>query len=233
MNTELIRQIREVAKRLSPLDVEFAFLGGAVLGLLVTDPAAAPIRPTKDVDVLLGTRRRAAHADMEAALRKCGFRHDMTEGAPICRWRLDGIVVDIMPVDKEVWGWESKWFAEALRHAQDVEPGGGGAIRVVTAPFLVATKLEAFKGRGASDWYASQDLEDIITLVDGRPEMIAEVAAAPLELRRYLAVEVARLLAEQGFVDALPGHLPPDQASQRRLPVVLERLRRIQASGSV
>ena len=80
MNQDLLQQIQTVAARLSPLKVDFAFLGSAVLGLLITDPAAAAIRPTKDVDVLLGTRKRAAHTDMEAALRKHGFRHDMSEG---------------------------------------------------------------------------------------------------------------------------------------------------------
>ncbi|MEI8078988.1 MAG: hypothetical protein WCH61_05090, partial [bacterium] len=199
-----------------------------VLGLLITDPAAAAIRPTKDVDVLLGTRKRAAHTDMEAALRKHGFRHDMSEGAPICRWWLDDILVDLLPVNQEVWGWESKWFAEALQHARNVETAGGVSVRVVTAPFLLATKLEAFKGRGDFDWYGSQDLEDIIALVDGRPELVEEAVSAPSGLRCYLATEISRLLATPGFQDAMPGHLPPDPASQRRLPIVLNRLRQIQ-----
>lgn len=209
------------------MNVEFAFLGGAVLGLLITDPAAVTIRPTKDVDVLMGTRTRVAHTELEEALRRCGFQHDMTEDAPICRWRLDEIVVDILAVDSKVWGWESKWFAEVLKFAQVVKVGQDAQLRVVTAPFLVATKLEAFKNRGESDWYGSQDLEDIVMLVDGRPEIVAEVEASPTELRRYLSTEIAALLANPGFRNALPGHLLPDTASQRRLPIVLERFRRI------
>ena len=63
--------------------------------------------------------------------------------------------------------------------------------------------------------------------MDGRPEMVAEIASAPVELRRYLADEVTQLLATQGFLDAMPGHLPPDPASQRRLPIVMARLKRI------
>ena len=228
MNRELLQRIQTVASRLSPLKVDFAFLGGAVLGLLITDPAAAAIRPTKDVDVLLGTRKRATHADMEAVLRRHGFRHDMSEGAPICRWWLDDILVDILPVGQEVWGWESKWFAKALQQAQNVETADGVSVRVGTAPFLLATKLEAFKGRGNSDWYGSQDLEDIITLVDGRPELVAEIESAPQGLRCYLAAEVSQLLTTPGFLDVMPGHLPPDPASQRRLPTVLDRLRQIQ-----
>lgn len=224
MNQALLQQIQAVAVKLTPLNVEFAFLGGAVLGLLITDPAAAAIRPTKDVDVLMGTWKRSAHTDLEASLRDCGFRHDMSEGSPICRWRLDDIVVDILPVGQKVLGWECRWFAEALHHAQVVNVTTGSSLRVVTAPFLMATKLEAFKGRGEFDWYGSQDLEDIITLVDGRPELVAEVASSSSELRCYLAEEVTQLLNTKGFMDSMPGHLPPDSASQHRLPVVLERL---------
>jgi len=227
VNRELLQQIQAVAAKLLPLNIEFAFLGGAVLGLLITDPAAAAIRSTKDVDVLMGTRKRTAHTDLEATLRGCGFRHDTSEDAPICRWHLGEIVVDILPVDQKVWGWESKWFVEALHHARNVVVAKGSSLRVVTAPFLIATKLEAFKGRGESDWYGSQDLEDIITLVDGRPEIVTDVASSPVELRRYLAVEVTGLLTTRGFLDAMSGHLPPDSASQRRLPIVMERLKQI------
>lgn len=41
-----------VARRLgAQLCGEFAFVGGAVVGLLITDPANPPIRATEDVDV--------------------------------------------------------------------------------------------------------------------------------------------------------------------------------------
>src|ERR1700682_5225818 len=48
-------------------------------------------------------------------------------------------------------------------------------IRVVTAAFFVATKLEAFKGRGKGDFFGSRDLEDLISVVDGRATLVAEI----------------------------------------------------------
>ncbi len=44
------------------------------------------------------------------------------------------------------------------------------------------------------------------------------------ELREYVRREVARLLANPRFIDALPGLLLPDFASQSRLGIVLGRL---------
>jgi len=57
------------------------------------------------------------------------------------------------------------------------------AIKLVSSPYFLATKIEAFTGRGGGDYQASHDLEDIITLLDGRPEIVAEIGAAPRDLK--------------------------------------------------
>ena len=90
-----------------------------------------------------------------------------------------------------------------------------------------ATKLEAFNGRGKGDFMASHDMEDIIALVDGRNELVEEVAKAPEDLRTHLAVTFLDLLGNSLFLEALPGHLPGDAASQQRLPILESRMRRI------
>ena len=45
-------------------------------------------------------------------------------------------------------------------------------IRVVTAPYFIATKIEAFRGRGRGDFLASHDLEDLIFVIDGRSSIV-------------------------------------------------------------
>jgi hypothetical protein len=97
-------------------------------------------------------------------------------------------------------------------------------IRVVTAPFFIATKLEAFKGRGKGDFFGSRDLEDLISVVDGRAALAAEVGGATVEFRAYIRAEVNSLLATAAFTDALPGYLLPDAASQARISIVIQRL---------
>ncbi len=102
---------------------------------------------------------------------------------------------------------------------------GGEQVRAVKAPYFLATKLEAFDGRGERDYLASIDMEDIITLIDGRAEVVDEVAEAAPDIRQFLATRFGNLLQTRSFLDAVSAHLSPDAASQRRMPIVLERIR--------
>lgn len=221
-----IEQMVAVADRLRKLPCGFAFLGGAVLGVLVTDRAAAPVRTTRDVDVLVDTPTRKSYTDLESRLRKLGFRHDTSEDAPICRWRFGDTVLDVMPPSRAVLGWRSLWLAEALKTAVPMD-AGNPLVRIVTPPYYIATKLEAFHGRGCDDFMGSQDLEDVVTLVNGRDTLAAEIAQSPAPLRRHIAEAFARLLADRRFLDALPGHLGFGDADQGRMETVLSRLREI------
>jgi hypothetical protein len=78
-------------------------------------------------------------------------------------------------------------------------------IQIVTGPFFIATKLEAFRGRGKGDFLGSHDLEDLVSVIDGREALLNEVRRESDELRAYLAAEMTSLLAARGFLDALPG----------------------------
>lgn len=216
-------QVFKVADIFRSASCEFAFLGGAVLGVLITDPAAFPVRATKDVDLLVDTPTRKAYADLEARLRRLGLRHDCSEGAPICRWRLDDIVLDVMPPSEDVLGWRSRWLPEALKTAVPMEEDFP-FVRIVTPPYYLATKLEAFHGRGNGDFRASQDMEDIVTLVNGRASLIQEVEHAPAALRRDLGRTFRSLLQDRRFKDALAGHLGFGERDQIRLAIVEERM---------
>jgi hypothetical protein len=94
---------------------------------------------------------------------------------------------------------------------------------------FLATKLEAFAGRGRGDYQASHDLEDIVALIDGRPELVSEIAASTVALRDYLTKQIAVLLNEASFIQALPGHLPGDEVGQGRLAVIVGRMHQIAA----
>ena len=90
-------------------------------------------------------------------------------------------------------------------------------IRAITAPYFLATKLEAFHGRGRGDLFASHDIEDVIAVIDGRPTITEEIQAADASVRTFISRTIASLLADRRFLDALPGYLLPDTANQRRL----------------
>lgn len=173
-----LAMIHHVAVRLGDLVERVVFLGGATTTLLITDAAASDVRPTKDVDIIVEIATTAEYHRLAERLRGLGFSEDASEGAPLCRWLVDDIVVDVMPTDEASLGFSNRWYREAFEHAalRSVE---GVHIRVVTAPFFLATKIEAFKERGRGDFMASHDLEDIIALVDGRRELLEEVTSAP------------------------------------------------------
>ena len=70
-------------------------------------------------------------------------------------------------------------------------------------------------------------MEDIVTVLDGRSEVVSEVQKAVADLKDYLAVRCSMLLTDRDFLDALPGHLLPDAASQARSSIIIDRLKTI------
>jgi len=215
-----------VAKRLEPLGMKCAFTGGAIIGLLLDHPKLTPPRATKDVDIIIEVMTRIAYTDLEDKLRNLRFRHDMSEDAPKCRWIVDGIKVDIMPVDDPAGEWRVKWFDLALKTAIP-RTINDFPIPVVTAPCLIATKLEAFTDRGRGDFMGSHDMEDIITVVDGRAALADEIRVAPTGLRQYIADKIKNYLKNPAFIDSLPGHMAYDSVGQKRLPLLRQRLEAI------
>ncbi|MCF8199294.1 MAG: hypothetical protein K9J42_11045, partial [Sulfuritalea sp.] len=215
-----------VADRLGErLREELVFVGGAVTGLLITDPAQPAIRSTEDVGLIVQATVRADYAKVEKALRGQGFINDISRDAPICRWRIGAVTVDVMPTLKEIPGFSNRWYPLALATAHKTSLPSGMVIRLVTAPVFVATKLEAFADRGQNDYLFSRDLGDLISVIDGRDELMAECRQLDDELKNYLHDRVGRLLATPAFLEALPGHLPGDSASQARLLDLEDKLR--------
>ncbi len=208
---------------------ELVFVGGAVTGLLITDPAGGEPRVTVDVDAIAEILSYAQYAAFGERLRSLGFSKDTTQGEPVCRWIQQSIVLDVMPLDDNILGFSSRWYRAAMKAAAIHRISASVEIRVITAPYFLATKLEAFRGRGQGDLFASKDLEDVVTVLDGRPSVIREVGEEPVDLVTFLQVEINRLLANTRFEDALSGYLLPDAISQSRIRFVLERLHQILA----
>jgi hypothetical protein len=61
----------------------------------------------------------------------------------------------------------------------------------------------------------------VVTLVDGREELVDEIRSAPRELRAYLVQELRRMTAHPRFGDGLFGALLPDSGSQARSELVI------------
>ena len=215
--------LEEAAAKLRGLLDELVFVGGATLSLLITDPGAAPARATVDVDVIARIATYSEYDDFSERLRARGFIEDARENAPVCRWVHGGLTVDAMPVE-DILGFGNRWYRGALEAARRVALPSGRQIRAITAPYFLGSKIEAFRNRGERDFYASHDLEDFASVIDGRESICEEIASAPADLCDYLADAARELLQEAHFRDALPGYLLPDPASQQRLGDVLRKL---------
>lgn len=221
-------QILELAvEHLGQLADKMVFLGGCATGLLINDKAAPPIRATRDVDVITELASLAEYYRLSGQLRDLGFREDQSAGAPICRWVTGGVILDVMPTKAEILGFSNQWYHQALASAQILKLPSGRNIRVVTRPYFLATKLEAFADRGRGDFVTSHDMEDIVAVLDGRSEIVDEVRNSVSELVEFLSDRFAGLIEDRDFLAALPGHLPGDQANQQRIPIVIDRIKAI------
>jgi predicted nucleotidyltransferase len=222
-----LAMIRHVAARLGHLRERVVFLGGAATALLITDDAVPDVRVTVDVDVIVEIASRGDYYRLAESLRAAGFSEDSREGAPVCRWLVEGIAVDVMPTDAEILGFSNQWYQQALENSVVRQISEDMAIRLVTAPYFLATKIDAFHNRGAEDYIASHDMEDIITLLDGRPEIVDEVNNAPEDVKEFLSRKFGEFQKNRSFLDALPGHLLPDSASQQRVPILMDRIKAV------
>ncbi len=222
-----LAKIELVAHALGALREQLVFVGGCAMDLLLTDPAAAPARVTYDVDLVAQVAALAGYHALEKQFSQLGFKRDMAQDAPICRWRYHNLEVDLMPMDSTVLGFANRWYPLAVQTAQEVVLPAGMTIRLINAPAFLATKFEAFLDRGRGDLLGSHDLEDIVNVLDGRPELVSEVALAAPELRQYLAAQCRALLAMPGFMGALPGMVFPDESLAERVKLLALRFEQI------
>ncbi|RBC00163.1 hypothetical protein C3E97_017190 [Pseudomonas sp. MWU12-2115] len=192
---------------------EVAFVGGCTTAMLVTDAVVLDdIRFTDDVDLVIELAGIGAWQQLTERLAARNFKIT-GEDEVNCRFRFNDIVVDVMPSDPEVLGYANRWFVEGLARANKFTLPSGTVIQIFKPTYFLATKLEAFSGRGGGDPY-HKDVEDIIILIDGRPELLEEVRQAESELKEFITngVRALRVLSgidyvieSSGSVQANPG----------------------------
>lgn len=201
-----IEMLEVVAKALGPkLCQQVAFVGGCTTALLITDEfRREEVRYTDDVDLVVHLTGYLEWRVLIEHLNGQGFRESMQDDIN-CRMRLGELKVDFMPDDATVLGYTNRWFHEGFTHAISHILPSGTPIRLFTPPYFLGTKLEAWLGRGQGDVLSSKDLEDILNLVDGREELLKEVADTSLQLRTYLQGALTTLLENGEFAYLVQG----------------------------
>jgi hypothetical protein len=208
--------LEPAAEALADLRDSVVFLGGATIALWLTDPAARAPRVTYDVDVIaVEVTTLTAYASFQERLRALRFNEDVQSGV-MGRWKHAerGIVLDAVPVKAELAGFSGRWLAAAVQDPAEVPLPSGTVVRAVRPPWLIATKIEAFLGRGRSDCLTSRDFEDIVTLVDGREELLHEIQALPGAARRYVSEQISAMTQLPTFAYGVEGALPGGDAGR-------------------
>jgi predicted nucleotidyltransferase len=214
---ENITRIKAVYLALEELGPEVVFVGGATVSLYSTRPENET-RPTEDVDIVVEIMHYAQYAEIEEKLRNKGFIND-TESRVICRYIIHGITVDVMPTSENILGFANKWYPEAFVNSVSVKVEEGISIRLFSAPYFLATKLEAFIDRGENDGRFSSDFEDIVHILNNRQSVWDEIKNANESVRRFLKGEFSRLLDQKYIDEWMSVHL--EYSEQRRVGYIL------------
>jgi predicted nucleotidyltransferase len=199
-----ITRIRAVSNALGDLRNDVVFVGGATVSLYA-DRIAAEVRPTDDVDILLEIATRAQFTRVEERLREAGFKNDTTAKF-LGRYLLEGFVVDVMPMEESILGFLNRWYAEGYRAAIEYPIDDQHPIKIFTAPYFVASKLEAFNARGEGDGRASTDFEDIVFVLENRRSVWQEMKVADETVRAFLLNEFKTLRANRYIQEWIDGH---------------------------
>ncbi|EOR96428.1 hypothetical protein ADIARSV_0331 [Arcticibacter svalbardensis MN12-7] len=206
MHENIIR-LKAVALALKGLGQEYVFVGGATVSLYATDPElATEVRPTDDVDVVVELASYGGYAELDEKLRGMGFTNDIESGV-ICRYTIQGIIVDVMPTEPKVIGFSNKWYPEGFQSAVEHRLDDEVTIRRFSLVYFIATKWEAFKGRGKNDYRTSKDFEDLVYVMENVNDFEEQMQEIPEHLKGYLHESFKDVLFTDAFEEGLYAHL--------------------------
>jgi predicted nucleotidyltransferase len=206
MHENLVR-MKAVGEALKDLKQDYVFVGGATVALYATDSElATEVRPTDDVDVIVELATYKGYSELDERLREIGFQNDILSGV-ICRYKIQGIIVDVMPTDPKAIGFSNRWYPEGFATAQEIQLDEETVIKIFTLPYFVASKWEAFKGRGNNDYRTSKDFEDIVYILENVDNFEEQLENGPEHLRNWLKEEIVQVMEKDDFEEGLYAHL--------------------------
>lgn len=222
-NKEIHLEILKLTiQALGELTDKLVFLGGSTISLYITEPEVVQIRETLDVDCVVEVSSRVEYEDLIQKLRQKGFSEDF-ESNVICRYKKGELILDVMPADAKILGFTNKWYKMGIENA--IELGlEKTKIKVFSPALLIASKIEAFKGRGKGSFSTSSDIEDIVTIFDGRSNIASDLITSPSEVKTELSKELGLFMKNADFLDALVAHISDRQSTLGRKKIILNRI---------
>lgn len=218
-----ITRIKAVNNAFGKLKDKVVFVGGATISLY-PDRSFFETRVTDDVDVIVEIINYQGRVELEEKLRSLGFAHYI-ESSVVCRYKIEGIIVDIMPTVDPSIGFNNKWYPEGFQKAIDYSIDGENVVKILSAPYFIATKFEAFNGRGQGDGRTSHDFEDIIFLLENRSTIWEELNSLEGDIKEYLMAEFKKLLDNPHIFEWVDSHV--ERASTPATYSLIEALKKL------
>lgn len=215
--------VGEVATALGELNKIVVFVGGAVVSVYADDDAADEVRPTQDIDLTLKLFD-LNQQDLDKQLAKLGFHPDM-QGHAICSYKYNDIAIDIMASTDTMRGETNRWFAQGFDSLQKITINDND-IQILSAPYYLATKFEAYNHRGNNDYRTSHDFEDIVYVIDNRINIVKEINQSDEPVKHFLSEELSKVAESEYVEEILSAHLHPLIVDER-YPMLLEKIRSI------
>ncbi|KTD10852.1 hypothetical protein Lgra_1818 [Legionella gratiana] len=193
----------QAATLLKDLNEQVVYVGGRIVGLLITDLIEDDVRPTYDIDVALdlGKTDIVTHYSLQKKLESLGFKPD---GNINCRYVLDDFMIDVMYTDGALQGINSNWYQAGFDNALEIQIKDK-KIKILNAVYFIATKLEAFTDRAYknNDYWDCKDLEDIINVINGRPELLVEIMNSPKDVVQFISGYFKKLIEDPKWLEAI------------------------------
>jgi len=194
--------LHNAANLLQDLNNEVVYVGGRIVGLLVTDVLEDDVRPTFDIDVAVEITGIIAHYKLEDRLDSLGFK---PEGGINCRYVHGDTIIDVMHTDGKLQGLSTSWYQDGFTNAITVNLKKDKSIKILNSVYFIASKLEAFYDRSykKQDYLDCKDLEDILNVVNGRPELIDEIINSESKVKNYISKFIKKLINDPRWFDAI------------------------------
>lgn len=217
--------VAEVAKALKELKSQMVFVGGSVISLYTDDPAADEIRPTGDIDMTVKIMGFSNWVTLNERLAQLEIHPD-PYGHAIYSYKYQDIPIDIMPSEDGPIGPANRWYKIGFEDLQLVT-ALDEEIQILPVPCFLATKFEAFKGRG-TDYRTSHDIEDIIYVIDNRIDIVSEIEKSSAEIIQFLQDEIRKIIESGLYEEILSSHIHPLIIDVRQT-IVEEKINKILA----
>ena len=141
-NKELLAKI---SNELDELLEDVVFVGSITLEYLIDEKIkkAISLRTTEDVDIVIQVSTKRGFYDFVEKLRRKGFGEDI-QSPTICTMKKGEHKIDIMPTKQEILGFANRWYAKGVKNTEKIKLDKGKTINILKAPFILASKIEAF-----------------------------------------------------------------------------------------